>query len=246
MQIIVIGSGAGFPTGNKRSSCFWLETDENAILLDCGDGCAGGIQACNLEPLKIDAIAITHLHSDHWGGLGLFIQLQHLISRKKSLTIIMPREGIKVAQELLDVSYMWNERIGFEINWQPWESGVPVKLGNITITPYKNSHLSAYKKDAFRHPRSLLESFSFIVECENKVGIYSGDIGSLSDLDGIMPKKLAWLIIEGMHYSPEEFASWLPKHSIDKVIVTHIPPNRDEKDFPESAIIARDGMRIKL
>ncbi len=45
-----------------------LEADGSRVLLDCGPGVLGRLREAETWP-SVDAIAITHLHLDHWGDL---------------------------------------------------------------------------------------------------------------------------------------------------------------------------------
>ncbi len=246
MKLIIIGCSSGLPVPAKGSSSYWLETEKTNLFVDCGDGCSRGILSLGLAPLKIDALAISHLHADHWGGFGLFIQMAHVLKRKKPLTVILPETGIMAAQKLLDVSFMWRERLGFEIVWKKWNDGAQSIIGDFTVIPSRNTHIEGYSSNSDMHPDVKLESFSFGIECTGVKGIYSGDIGELSDLDTLLEKPLDWLLIEGMHFPLDEFPLWLDNKDIGKTIITHIPPEREREKFADNVIIARDGLVLEF
>jgi metallo-beta-lactamase family protein len=76
MKITVLGAGGGEVTG----SCYFVETSQARVLVDCGlfqgtEG-AGGL---NRPPLgasssQLDAVVLTHAHLDHVGRLPLLAQ----------------------------------------------------------------------------------------------------------------------------------------------------------------------------
>ena len=244
MKLIIIGSGSGMPVANRRSPSYWIEADDTNVLLDCGDGCSSGILSAQLDPLTLDAIAITHTHSDHWAGFPLLVQMFHILGRKNPLTIITPSEASDTFQRILETSYMWAEKIGFEIVWKIWREKIAEKIGSLYVKPYLNSHLQGYSDDNFRHPHSFRQCYSLEVARNGERGVYSSDIGSLSDLDEMLEKDADWLLIEGMHYPIEDFQKWISEKNIGKTIITHIPPERYGKKFADGTIIAEDGMTI--
>lgn len=61
----------------------YLETDEGAILIDCGMSCKQVLQSlqnANLNPASLRAVLVTHEHSDHTKGVGV-------MARKLGLTV---------------------------------------------------------------------------------------------------------------------------------------------------------------
>ncbi len=245
MKLTIIGSASGMPVGKRSCSAYWLENGKDVLLLDCGDGTASAIVRANLDPMRIGAIAISHSHSDHYAGFPLLIQMLHISKRKKPLKIFVSQRIIRFLKYTLEMSYMWSERIGFDLLWQPIKNNERYDFDSFSIIPHENSHLLGYKEDLFRHPLCDLKSYSFEVMCDGIRGVYSADIGALSDIDVLLAKKAQWLLLEGMHFSLEEFEKWLASKSVEKMIITHIPPEREGKDF-KNAIIAEDGMSIDI
>lgn len=61
-------------SGSKGNSCY-IESKETSILIDLGINCKETerkLQNINVDPKKIEAIFITHTHSDHVDGLRVF------------------------------------------------------------------------------------------------------------------------------------------------------------------------------
>lgn len=61
-------------SGSKGNSCY-IESKETSILIDLGINCKETerkLQNINVDPKKIEAIFITHTHSDHVDGLKVF------------------------------------------------------------------------------------------------------------------------------------------------------------------------------
>jgi ribonuclease BN (tRNA processing enzyme) len=68
MRLTVIGSSPAWPNPGKAHAGYVVESPgAGRLLLDCGPGVLGRLRATGLYP--VSAIAITHLHLDHWGDL---------------------------------------------------------------------------------------------------------------------------------------------------------------------------------
>lgn len=64
MKLIVLGNQGPFPGKNGACSGFLLQDKDTNILIDCGSGVLGKLQNfCKVE--ELDAIVLSHLHSDH-------------------------------------------------------------------------------------------------------------------------------------------------------------------------------------
>ena len=65
MKVCVLSSGS-------KGNTTYIETDKTKILIDCGNSCkyiADKLKELNIKLNEIDAIFITHVHSDHIKGL---------------------------------------------------------------------------------------------------------------------------------------------------------------------------------
>jgi len=86
MRIDFLGTGAGNYRGSRRQPCSALL---DGVLLDCGAGATGRLHDLHRFD-GVDAVLITHLHTDHVAGL--FDLLLHTIitGRSRPLTILSP------------------------------------------------------------------------------------------------------------------------------------------------------------
>src|ERR1700749_1700683 len=93
-KITFLGTAPGYPTANRNHSSFLLETGEHKILVDAGEPCSRTLIELGIEPVELDAIIITHGHSDHTGGLAMLIQSCWIVGRERPLPIFLPKELI--------------------------------------------------------------------------------------------------------------------------------------------------------
>lgn len=91
MRLVVVGSGDAFGSGGRSNTCFWLETARGVLAVDFGGSALPALKARGLDPNRIDAIVLSHLHGDHFGGLPfLFLDYQFLARRERPLLIAGP------------------------------------------------------------------------------------------------------------------------------------------------------------
>ena len=69
MRLTVVGCAGSFPHGDSAASSYLVEADDAQgrtwrVVLDLGNGASGPLHRF-VEPGDLDAVAISHLHSDH-------------------------------------------------------------------------------------------------------------------------------------------------------------------------------------
>lgn len=153
MRLTILGSGDAFGSGGRFNTCFMIETAGRRILLDFGATSLVALRARGLEPSAIDAIILSHLHGDHFGGLPfLLLDAQFLSRRDRPLVIAGPpgsRDRIAAALEVF-----FPRASG--TNWRfPWEvvemaPGAPSEILGIAVTTAEVVHPSGAPSTAVR------------------------------------------------------------------------------------------------
>lgn len=70
MKLTFIGTGSAFTVGGNYQSNMILESNSmKKLLIDCGSDARHALHELNLSYRDINAVYISHLHSDHCGGL---------------------------------------------------------------------------------------------------------------------------------------------------------------------------------
>ena len=83
VRLTVVGSGTSQPQPETPASGLLIETEETAVLIDCGQGVIRELMAIR-DPRELDAIVIGHMHADHYIDLV-------------SLRYLLPWEGVASA-----------------------------------------------------------------------------------------------------------------------------------------------------
>ena len=103
MKVTFVGTGDAFGTGGRVHTCIRIDAEGNTLLLDFGAGSIIGWRRLGFSFNDVDAILVTHLHGDHFGGLPfLMLEAQFIEPRSKPLTIMGPpglRARLSMAME---------------------------------------------------------------------------------------------------------------------------------------------------
>jgi len=117
VRVTFIGSGNAFADGGRSHACIHVGAPGVSLLLDCGGSSLPAIKR-EIDPEAIDAIAISHLHGDHFGGVPYLVIEQHFAGRTAPLTIGGPRalsERLRAAESALYPDFFHGTKIGFPI-----------------------------------------------------------------------------------------------------------------------------------
>lgn len=104
MEIKFIGSGDAFGTGGRFQTCIRLQVRGYTALVDCGATSLTAMKSQGLDPGEVDAVVISHLHGDHFGGLPFLVLDGQFSRRTKPLSVLGPagtRQRLRTAMETL-------------------------------------------------------------------------------------------------------------------------------------------------
>ena len=117
-------------SGSSGNSLF-IETENTKVLIDCGVSSKKveeGLKSLDIEPSSIDAILITHEHSDHVKGLGTF-------SKKFDIPIFANKETLDCMEQ--QTAKINNKNIN---TFKVYDKFF---IGDLEIKPFSISHDAA-------------------------------------------------------------------------------------------------------
>jgi ribonuclease BN (tRNA processing enzyme) len=111
-----LGTGGPLASGERLQTCILIESAEGRYLVDCGMTALVSMARFEVDPGTIDAVLISHLHGDHFGGLPLMILEASISGREAStfpprtrpLIVAGPAETEERVRQVLDL-FGWRD-----------------------------------------------------------------------------------------------------------------------------------------
>jgi ribonuclease Z len=125
--VYLLGTGDGTTDGERSHSATVYRIGQNLLQIDCGEPASRNFKRAGLSFDALDALILSHLHSDHIGGIFMFLQTCWLEKRKRDLQIYMPTEGIEPLRQMLRATYLFDEAIGFRFASKGSQRNEPFK-----------------------------------------------------------------------------------------------------------------------
>lgn len=160
MRLVTVGVAGSFPGPRSPASTYLLQvpgelaaasglTGADArdwnVVLDLGNGALGPLQRF-VDPLDLDAVGLSHLHPDHFVDVcGLYVYLRYHPERGSVRTGVpsrLPVLGPTDTAARVEATYGAGPSDGLteELDVRPWQPGVPVQVGPLTLEPYRVLH----------------------------------------------------------------------------------------------------------
>jgi len=161
-----LGSGDAFGSGGRFQACIHVHSESANLLLDCGASSLIAMRRFGVEPNEIDAILVSHLHGDHFGGIPFFVLDAQLIPKRTRPLVIAGPPGLAARvrdamEALFPGSSSVQQQFDLELIQLPQRTAT--EIGAVKVTPYEVVHASG------------APAFALRLACEDKVIAYSGD-----------------------------------------------------------------------
>lgn len=165
IQLRFLGSGDAFGSGGRLQACILVDWNGYRALLDCGASSLVGMRRFDVDPNSIDAILISHLHGDHFGGIPFVLLDAYYGGRTKPLRIAGPPDleaRARAANEVLFRGFA-PRRLRYELEYVPLAEAVAAAVGPLAVTGFAVDHVPDVSPLALRVSR------------DGRVLAYSGD-----------------------------------------------------------------------
>ena len=180
LSVAVCGSRAPLPSPNRAETCLLVQAGTSKFIIDSGEGSAANLQRWGIDYTDLEAVILSHLHSDHISDMPAIQFQSWLGGRKEHLPVLGPIgtastiEGFRLAYEL-DASYR-SEHHGSILPIEAYGYDV-VEFDGDSALIFENKYT---KITAFRVDHSPVDpSYAFKVEYKDRSMVISGDTVAL-------------------------------------------------------------------
>ena len=247
MNLTVIGCSDAFGTGGRLQTTFHVSHTGGEFLIDCGATALIGLAREGIDPNRIQAIFITHLHGDHFAGLVWWlIHAIHVAHRTAPLVVTGPA-GLEArfitAAEALFPGATTTPRT-FELTFLSYRERELLHVGGVTVKPFEVRHPSGAPPYALR----------FSVDGRDLT--FSGDTEWVESLvDAAQGADLFITECYGYQKDARYHLNWrtleaaLPRFNARRVLLTHMGPEMLAHSGGIShpgVVIAHDGLKLTV
>ncbi len=249
IEIVLLGTGSPLPDPHRAGPATLVQVGGTRLLVDTGRGVLMRAAAVGVTAGMIDAVLITHLHSDHITDLNDVITSRWVTSFAPSPLVIIGPPGVRevvdgiVAMLRQDVCYRLDHHA--DLSWEPpvevreFIEGVCFTTADATVTAAATDH------------RPVRPSVGFRIDAGEHAVVVAGDTVPCSGLDALCAGADAIvhtvlrkdLLVEApiqrlrdvvdYHSSVEEAAQTASRAGASTLVLTHYVPALTSADEPE-------------
>ncbi|MFM8304882.1 MAG: MBL fold metallo-hydrolase [Actinomycetota bacterium] len=123
IEVVTLGTGSPIPDPNRAGAATLVRVDGRQLLFDCGRAVVMRLAAAGSLPLLLDAVLLTHLHSDHTSDFNDVITTRWIMAPVESpLPVVGPPGTRRFADRTLamladDVGYRRDHH--GDLDWDP-------------------------------------------------------------------------------------------------------------------------------
>jgi len=181
IEVVLLGTGNPLPDRDRAGAATLVRAAGKAILVDAGRGVCMRLAGAGVVPVLLDAVFVTHLHSDHICDLNDVVTTHWVMSQvPRTLPVYgPPRLGEVVAglRAMLQPDIEYRLAHHADLTWEPQlevtelEPGVAFDAGGLRVVAARTDH------------RPVEPTLGYRFECEGKAAVLAGDTLPCAGLD---------------------------------------------------------------
>jgi len=243
VSVQFLGSGDAFGSGGRFQTCIHVQTDGARFLIDCGASSLTAMKQRGVDPAAIDAILVTHLHGDHFGGIPFFILDAQFSRRTRPLLLAGPPGVERRVREAMEVLFPGSSQTQqrFPVTFLELADGEETAIGTLTVAGHAVVHASGAPAYALR------------VGCAGRVIAYSGDtewtdalVRAAAGADLFICEAYSFAKQIRFHLDHATLMQHCAALGCRRLVLTHMGPEMLAQLAAARAECAADGMVIDL
>ncbi len=218
MKLTVLGNNGPYPSAGGACSGYLVSEGSNNILLDCGSGVLSNLQRF-IKVSELDAIILTHLHSDHISDM-MVLKYAVQVGRKKGLI----DRNIKVYAPTEPAAEFRNIDIKDAFDIIPVTEALVTEIGRMRIS--------------FKMMKHPLPDYAVSLESYGKKFVFSGDTSWNDGIIGFATEADLLMLDAGLlcrdktgddvpHLTATECGRIAGMAGAKKLLITHFWPGYD-------------------
>lgn len=249
MRITILGSGTAVPNPDRFPAGYLVSNGEFNALIDIGSGVLRRYAATGLDLDQLDAVLLTHYHTDHCADLAilLFALRNPRYQGRRPLRII-GHAGLKKLLTDLERAWPWVSAKGYELQVEEVEPG-KFDLGPFQVEAIRIEHTA--------------ESLGYRLSSqEGSVAAFSGDAVDCPALRDLAKDADLFICDSAFpdsnpgvgHMTPGQAGLAAAEAGAKLLCLTHFYPECDGHDliaeaearYPGKVVMAEDLMAFEL
>ncbi|QJW37238.1 MBL fold metallo-hydrolase [Cellulosimicrobium protaetiae] len=260
MRLVTVGCSGSFAGPESPASSYLVqvpaaeaaaagfEARDWNVVLDLGNGSLGTLQRF-VDPLDLDAVALSHLHPDHFVDVcGLYVYLRYHPERGSTRTGVPSRLtvlGPSGTAGRLEAAYGAEpgDAMAEELDVRAWEAGVPVQVGPLTLEPYRVFHPVEAYGVRVTGPSSLRTGERAVLAYTGDTDVCDGVVELARDADLLLSEAAFHEgrddgVEPGIHLTGRRAGEVATAAGAHRLVLTHLPawndPERSRTEARES------------
>jgi ribonuclease Z len=226
IKVTLLGTGTPQPLMVRFGPGILIQAGSETLLFDAGRGCLQRLRQLQLGYDKINALFLTHLHSDHIVGLPDLWLTGWLITKRAAPLKVFGPKGTKEMAEYLQKAFAYDIKIRVEDDKAPQEGG---KLSVREIQQGPIYEENGVKVIAFEVDHGAVKpAFGYRIEYNGHSVVLSGDTKYSENL--IKFAKGTDLLVHEVMIAPDSLSKSDPVYNITQ---HHTTPRQAAQIFKE-------------